>query len=736
MENEILESISFKERNKVKEFICYCIALSALLLSLLFCFTDNFNRLILAFITFGKNIVYYFISVFVPNTSIDAGVNLKEVIELKGGIDNYSILPVDFEVFKAEIQTYFYLFFDGKNYLDFFLSKSYVLINSLRFSIVFIPFIYLIRILFDNYLEEDSKRKNVDSKFYKSFLFFEKKILDPVVNFIKDFLHYLIYESRFYLILFICIFFFDINLFTVVLDVIGWMFYFSSSLNLLSIFEIVVCVLLDLGPFLLKVPLIIYLLIAYLIFDKIRKNKAFEHLQHFENYNKGFICSLGINTLILGAPGAGKTQMMTDMVLSTEEILRTRLLNILIEIKNEFPDFPFHKLEKEMDDLIKHHQIYNHFMAKDFISFKFYMMENTNDLYGYDFNRFKFDYDNGLYVENLYEALSDYAQANYLYSLKTPLSATNFAIRHDGKLVDRNHFKVWNYDYFKAKSNMIDYRFNSKIIDFNSFRINKKLNTEEKNSYKLDGGVVALTEVGKERRNQFYTNKLDRNDFKANQLNDGFNDYMKMKRHDCTIRNKPIFMLFADDQREESLNADLRDLFEYKITIHQQDASFQSSLFGFDNSLSIVILETIVAKIDEFNLKYDVVRSDKTLLKYLLNKVSYAINSYLTKRHNTFDFKMIEVDVDNGIDCKKQKYFLMKKKIYSRRYSTNCYSAFFEEKYMQSSSGFIDLKNFGFYKANIKELVSMNSYFIEDLNKIFNSGSVYNEASTNDVQYM
>ena len=40
--------------------------------------------------------------------------------------------------------------------------------------------------------------------------------------------------------------------------------------------------------------------------------------------------------------------------------------------------------------------------------------------------------------------------------------------------------------------------------------------------------------------------KLDKDDLNANQLNDGFNDYGKMKRHDCTIRNKLIFMSFMD----------------------------------------------------------------------------------------------------------------------------------------------------------------------------------------------
>ena len=720
MKNEILESISFKEYHKIKEFICSLIAVIVILLSLFFCFLDNTNRLELSIITFLKNIAYYFCNVFAPGVKIDAGVHLDKVIEMKGGIDNYSILPVDFEIFKAEIQTYFGMLFDLKNYQEFFLEKSYLLLVFFRFLMIILPLIFFVKMLVDNYLSEDLQRKKEKSKPYQFYLQFEKKILYRFLNFLKELMDYFLH-SKFYILLFSIILAFDMNLFSVILDLIVWLFYFSSSLNLLSIFEIIVVVMLDLGPFLLKIPFVIYLLIVYIIYDKIRKKKAYEDLQHFENYNKGFITSLGLNTLIIGAPGAGKTQLMTDMVLSSEEILRTRLLNILLEIKLEFPNFPFDQLEKEIDRLVKEHRIFNVFQAKDFIDYKF----TLNEFYHYDFHHFNILYDNGLYFENIYEGLCDYAKAYYLYSLKTPLSATNYAIRHDGKLIDKGHFKIWKYDFFRSKSGEIDYHFTSKILDFNAMRIQKKLNSEVKNAYKLDGNVVAITEFGKERRNQFYTNKLDKSDLKANQLNDGFNDYLKMKRHDCTIRNKPIFMLFADDQREEAVNADARDLFEYKITIHQQDSFFKSSLLNFDISLITLFFEWIVQKVSDFNLRYDVVRSDKTLFKYLINKIAYRSNQYLVKRHNIFDYKVMELNISNGIDNYKQKYFLMKKKIYSRRYSTDCYSSFFEEKYLNASEGFIDLNNFDYYIPSIKELTSMNSYFINDLNKIFEESNAF-----------
>ena len=44
-------------------------------------------------------------------------------------------------------------------------------------------------------------------------------------------------------------------------------------------------------------------------------------------------------------------------------------------------------------------------------------------------------------------------------------------------------------------------------------------------------------------------------------------------------------------------------------------------------------------------------------------------------------YKKLNLDVNSSIDRFDQDYYLMKKKIYSRRYATDGYSLFFKEKY-------------------------------------------------------
>ena len=75
----------------------------------------------------------------------------------------------------------------------------------------------------------------------------------------------------------------------------------------------------------------------------------------------------------------------------------------------------------------------------------------------------------------------------------------------------------------------------------------------------------------------------------------------------------------------------------------------------------------------------------------------------------------------------------MSKRIYSRRYSTNCYSSFFEEKYLSAKNGFIDLPSFNNYVPSIDELKYMNSYFIRDMEAILTEEPSYSNDYLNNI---
>ena len=63
----------------------------------------------------------------------------------------------------------------------------------------------------------------------------------------------------------------------------------------------------------------------------------------------------------------------------------------------------------------------------------------------------------------------------------------------------------------------------------------------------------------------------------------------------------------------------------------------------------------------------------------------------------------------------KKKYFLMNKKIYSKRFTTDCFSDYFNDMAKKSKVGLRDYVEYMGEKATVEELKLQNSYFMNAL---------------------
>ena len=109
---------------------------------------------------------------------------------------------------------------------------------------------------------------------------------------------------------------------------------------------------------------------------------------------------------------------------------------------------------------------------------------------------------------------------------------------------------------------------------------------------------------------------------------------------------------------------------------------------------------------------------------YILKSVCAKIHSYYTGVYNRFSYIPCDIALEAGIldgEMESKKYYLMTKKIYSKRFSTDCFSEFFTEKTLKSSLGMDDLAEFKTEKASFEEMLQENSYFFEDLCKMLKS---------------
>ena len=227
-------------------------------------------------------------------------------------------------------------------------------------------------------------------------------------------------------------------------------------------------------------------------------------------------------------------------------------------------------------------------------------------------------------------------------------------------------------------------------------------------------GVVDITEVGKERKNMLELKEMKKREETTNQKNDGFNDWLKMIRHSATVDNYPFVKVITDEQRPESWGADARDLCEI-VHIRESGETRLAMPFFFIGEL---LYSAVFGKFVSLYYNYRFTRGDNTLSMHILKMVTAKVQHYYTGIYNTFGYCPLRVQVESGTqdgELDENKYYLANKKIYSKRFSTDCFSDFFTQKALRSPVGLDDLPEYRTEKATFDEMDKQHSYFFNDL---------------------
>ena len=139
-------------------------------------------------------------------------------------------------------------------------------------------------------------------------------------------------------------------------------------------------------------------------------------------------------------------------------------------------------------------------------------------------------------------------------------------------------------------------------------------------------------------------------------------------------------------------------------------------------ALGDLVIDWFVSKFGDKYYERRFRRGDNTLRLHLFHGIAAKLNQYRDGIYNTFACCKCDVLVESGTqDGNKihKNYYLMDKKIYSNRFSTDCFSDFFNKKALKSKIGIDDVKEYAGQKATLGELKKQNSYFINDLLKYY-----------------
>ncbi len=725
------------KRIDYRHFICIAITIGFVALGV-FKFFGAVGRLIESVRDIGLSAGFYFCELFQIPHKITPTVNDFPKIpffDFGGGSAPSVPIPDDWQGFAKKWSLYWHTWATGENflaYLSFLGNLLYVLSMAV---LCLLPAVVLVHFLLKRFAKTENNDWGKDTKP----LWIFKRITTfyfPVKQWVLSFIGFL-RDSGVYWKIWLALWLFYFNVFTIVLEFIAFYLYFVVSFDFVNIYRQVYKLVLDLWAAISFIPVWGWVLIALFLIDRWRRKIGYAVLNHNEMKNRGFINARPIVLMVCGTMGKRKTTMITDIALSQAVMFKDKAFEKILENDLKFPYFPWINLENALRQAMDEHKVYNLATCKTYIAHlsacfaaaqvpeyrksvyrhlkKRYGLAYDNFLFGYDYDRYGFTYDDKLKVVNVWEVIETYAQLYFIYIIQSSLIISNYSVRTDSLISDIGNFPLWNTDFFKRDSRLIDsYSRHSHIIDFDALRLGRKMVENNAFADSFEFGVVDITEVGKERKNMLELKELKKREETTNQKNDGFNDWLKMIRHSATVDNFPFVKVITDEQRPESWGADARDLCEI-VHIRESGETRLAMPFFFIGEL---LYSAIFGKFVSLYYNYRFTRGDNTLSMHILKTVTAKIQHYYTGIYNTFGYCPLRVQIESGTqdgELDENKYFLANKKIYSKRFSTDCFSDFFTQKALRSPVGLDDLPEYRTEKATFDEMDKQHSYFFNDL---------------------
>ena len=723
--NEIEIKEETKEKQELKNrdyrhYINLVITLGFLALGV-FIFPNSILRLAEAVRDLGTSIAYYFCGMVTKNNPIPATVmNMPKWEFVPSRFERLKILPSTWGEFSGMWGEYFSVMFSIDTFTSYLKTVGDVLYYVSQGLMILIPLGLLLKLVIDKYLNEENNDYDVESKALQRMKRIADKTYIPAKAWVREYIEWNRENDKWYkgwLLLWALYF----NAIVLVIEFLAFYLYFAVSYDMLGIYTQFYKLTIDLAPCVRFIPGIIWFCIITVALELIARKIGSDILQHREARNTAFMAERGVLNILYGPMGAGKTKTLTDMALTSEVRFRNMAFEIIIECDFCFPYMNWATFEQALKKEFEEHNVYSVDSAREWVREKayiFYENPTRENVFGYDYERYGLEYNDNLKVWELWEVIEDYACAYLVYTVQSSLLISNYSIRVDNLYEDLGNFPMWNTDFFKRDARYIDsYSRHAHIIDFDMLRLGKRMLEENPNRYAFGFGVYITSEIDKERKNTPELMNIKASADECNQKNDLYNSRAKMSRHGCVIRNRVFVIELGDLQRPESLGADARELGE--ILFIESHTDMQPTLPFF---APFYIFEALFAllfgRFTSSYYQYRFARGDKILPIYALKKLVAKLKHFRDRTFNYYGSSTNTILIESGRmdgEQKKTKYFIQSKKIYSRRYSTDCLSAIFSRNAELNNVGINDLPEYETERGTDEENAKQNSHFQKEI---------------------
>ena len=637
-------------------------------------------------------------------------------------IDLGKYVPFDLDALLEKVNNLSFYFFDKANFL---LYNRWLYWNIYRFLYYFSNLGMLPILMFLLIKEMMLKENDKDLGFKSNNVYkFEARYatLMRVVRAINRFFTYL-FEHKFYCAALVILWLLCFNILPIIVEFFAYFYYFMSSMDLLSVGSQVVKLIIDFVIGFFAADYKLWILFAYLIFDYLRRKRGYTVLKKHEAKNCAFCKSTNICSLIVASMRKGKTAFMTDMKLCWVNIHKRQSRDILHKYDLMFPFFNWEAFEADLKEY-KELGLLKHPAHVDLmVETKRAYFENAPCpayLYGYDFETFGLEKNVGNRLVSIFEAMSTYAKAYYVYT-NDNLDHSNYPIRFDGHFTKSKYLPKWQGDFFETEPGENESRY-SHIMVQDVFRMGKKVDPNNKHDGALSIGYYSVMEFGKSEKNQTGLEGVDINADEANQKNDKYEYSLYMLGHAMVMIDNICFANFlADDQRPMSIPAKLRDCFSIITLVSKSEAKLALPCFWIEEW----IYDHVYEPFKEFYEDYRDKRGDRSVPSLLLKLAVAAFSNYYAKIYNTFGYFEYDVALESGTSYGQgspadtgpelHKYYIAFKKTFSDRYKTDGMSQFFNKRLLDCESPLDDVPCYSSLNMTIDQMEYQGDYFTNEM---------------------
>lgn len=696
------------------------------------------TRFLQALRDLGLSVAFYFTELCAAEGAI-----VPTVVQIPDNIQ--ATLPIDLDTFLLKLNEYGALLVDRENFTSYFSGLLRDTADALMIIVMFLPIVIAVIYLFSRIYTAPNNDYSRKTKPRIVFEKLENTVWFPVKRFIKGYSAYL--KEHTYTRGVLClIWLYNLNVLTILAEAFAYLFYFAIEFfDVYGLYAQLVKLVCDLGVAVVFLPWWAWAYIGIRVFDYIRKKTGDALLELGESCNRAFLSTYTCALFVTGKQRAKKTSILTDMKLTIERMFRDKAKEKFAERDMQFPNFNWIYLEqivkagqkKKLNTLYKCRKMirelkyffnnrgkYDERQTRRILKHlkEKWGYRHEDFLFGYEYERYGLEYNNGLATVDIFEALEKYAQLYKIYQQPTPLDVSNYSIREDLIWIDEGNFPIYDGDFFhrdpKAVKQVSQY---SHIIPYNAFRLGRLTDSDDPLKDSVEYGIGVASEFAKERGNKDTKRGLKPTAEEANQENDLFETDVKMRGHAATIDNYTFFRWLFDDQREGSLGANNKDLTNICYVKEVSDALIVLPCTMFEQdlyALSTGLFQKIYYKLR--HLRGD---ANNTLLVYVLKKLYAPIYNHYWRIFNRYSVYMAKLRVTDGMDGevleKSYKYYLATAKTYSNRFATDSYNEFYSAKAARSEFGLNNIPMYKGVRPTYDELCEQESYFVADISEAF-----------------